>query len=90
MEDITLDVGSEVTKLGTNNAVCVDLVLRGSPASTSDIFEGDFILEINDQKLNSPMDYYKLIEKLEGQKISLLLMRGSSKMTKEVQLNILK
>lgn len=81
---------SEVTKLGTNNAVCVDLVLRGSPASTSDIFEGDFILEINGQKINSPMDYYKLIEKLEGQKISLLLMRGGSRMSKEVQLNILK
>jgi len=81
---------SEVAKLGTNNALCVDLVFRGTPAFTADIFEGDYILEINGQKLNTPATFYKLIENLEGQKITIVIIRNGNKITKEIQLNFVK
>ena len=60
--------------LTNNQGVYIEYVHPNSPAKTSNLKKGDIILEINNQKINSPEDFIKYIESLKiGESISILI-----------------
>jgi len=60
--------------LTNSQGVYVEYVHPDSPAKKANVKKGDIILEINNQKINSPEDFIKYIETIKiGESISLLI-----------------
>ena len=64
-----------------------DKVSEGSPASKAGFKPGDVLIEYGGRKIDNPVDYERLrYVYYEGEKVSVPVMRGPEKITKEVTL----
>lgn len=82
--DLTQD---QKTKLQTNKGVCVQVVIKGSPAYRVDILKGDIIRTVNDEQVEDHKHLTAILTKLEGQMVTLGIVRGDETKRIDVQLN---
>lgn len=75
----------QARQIGTNTAVYVSIVRRNTPAHSADIFEGDYILEVNGVRVNKEM-LRMMLAQYRGKEVELLIYRNGAKMKKKVQL----
>ncbi len=78
--DLTPD---EIRKVGTNSAIYIGLIVRGTPAFLADLFEGDIILEVNGM---TPMAFWSSIDNFKGKEVKFVILRNDQKITKTVRL----
>ena len=85
---IRVPVSADQARLvGTNNALLITIVMRRTPAFYADLYEGDYILEFNGQRVPvSEEEFSALLDKNRGQEIALLIYRNGSKLTKKIRL----
>lgn len=73
--------------VGTNNALLVNIVARRTPAFYADLYEGDYLLEFNGQRVPvADEEFGALLDKHRGQEIALLIYRNGTKLTKKIRL----
>ena len=64
---------------------------EGSPAGKAGFKSGDVLIEYGGQKIDNPDDLYRLrYAHYEGRKVSVTVMRGNEKLTREVTLEAMK
>lgn len=71
-------------RLGTNAGLKVFEVIEGSPAFLANVFPGDILLSIGNDPVYSGDDYTKLLNKYEGQSVSIKLDRDGETIEKIV------
>ena len=65
----------------------LDKVSEGSPAGKAGFQSGDVLIEYGGRKIDNPVDYERLrYVYYEGEKVTVTVMRGPEKITKEVTL----
>lgn len=74
-------------ELGTNKGVLVKAVAKNSPAYDSDILAGDVIRRVGDIELTDKSSLNNALGQYSGQKVTMILWRAGSDLTKEVKLN---
>jgi len=74
-------VSGEAQKLQTNSAVYILYVTNGLPASRGDVLDGDYLLEIDGQKVESKADVTRL-SLAAGSQVSFKLWRNGQTITK--------
>jgi S1-C subfamily serine protease len=73
-------------RLQTNLGIKVLEVMEGSPAFLADVLPGDVVLSIADQPIQSPEHMIKLLDKYEGQPVTLKIDRDGKAMEKQLQI----
>jgi hypothetical protein len=71
----------------SNKGVVVTIVINNTPAFMADILQGDIIKKIGNIEITTVSVVLKAIEKYEGKKVSIIILRNGQKITKEIQLN---
>lgn len=74
----------ESMRAGTNNALYVLTVIRGTPAFRADIFEGDIVLEAGG---TTPHEFWTSIESWSGKSVKFVILRQGQRVVKQVTLN---
>lgn len=74
-------------QLGTRTARIVTAVIGGSPAYLAEIWEGDVLIAINGQKIVGEAGYGSLLEKYQGQEVTITLWRKGNFYDVTVPLN---
>jgi len=74
-------------KLERNTGILAAIVTAESPAFNANILEGDVIVKINDEDINSVADFFQKIPKFAGQKVNIEIWRNGEFKTIPVQLN---
>jgi hypothetical protein len=77
----------QIKQAGTNSGVCVTIVRRDSPAFLADIFEGDIITEVDDEKTSSDTVARSIFRRKKGCKVAVTILRNGSVIKKVLQLN---
>lgn len=72
------------SELGTNKGVLVRVVVTDSPAYEADILRDDVLLSLQDEVIRDPDQFFKLVNKYAGQKVSVLIYRSGQNLTKDV------
>jgi hypothetical protein len=62
-------------RIGTNSGVLVRIVVDGSPAFIADIFPGDILMSVGENKVQSPEQYKQILDQYEGQTMTFHLNR---------------
>lgn len=62
-------------RIGTNSGLLVRVVIDGSTAFNADIFPGDILLTVANEKVLSQEQYTQLLNKYEGQSVTFYLDR---------------
>jgi hypothetical protein len=84
--EATTSIDIETRKrLGTNAGVKVFEVIEGSPAYRANVFPGDILLSIGNDEFSSQEEYIKLLDKYEGQKVSVKLWRDGNILEKNLE-----
>ncbi len=78
----------ERQQLGTNKGVVVLAVVTGSPAFKADIFKGDIVTRVNDQEVMDSKDLFHIIVPLQGQTVTLTILRNGQVLSKQVQIGM--
>jgi len=73
--------------LGTRTARLVTAVIGGSPAYLAEIWEGDVLIAINGQKIVGEAGYGSLLQKYQGQEVTITLWRNGNFYDVTVPLN---
>lgn len=71
----------EAQKLQTNSAVYINYVTNGLPIARADILDGDYLLEIDGQKVESKADASRLA-KAAGSQVTFKIWRNGQVITK--------
>lgn len=71
-------------ELGTNKGVLVRVVVKGTPAYDADLLGGDVLRSLNNEEITDPDQFFALVKKYEGQKVSVAVYRSGQNLTKEV------
>ena len=71
----------------TNSGVHVKFVIEGTPAYTADIFKGDLILKLGEDRVQSTDQFSSLAAKYRGQLVTVTIYREGKLIEKQVQLN---
>ena len=74
-------------QLEQNTGVFVSIVINGSPAFNANILEGDAILKINGEDVESVPDFMQRYKRLAGQKVDVEIWRNGQFKTNTVQIN---
>jgi PDZ domain/SnoaL-like domain len=68
-----------------------DKVTEGGPAAKAGLKSGDVLIEYGGRKIDNPVDYERLRHAYyEGEKVTVTVMRGHERITKEVTLEAMK
>ena len=78
---------AERKELQTNRGAVVIIVVDGTPAFNADLLVGDMILSVDGVAASGQQDLNRLLEERKGRMISLALMRGGTRIEKQIQLN---
>jgi len=73
-------------RLQTNSGIIVRVVVENSTAYLADIMDGDVVLKISNESVQSLDHYYKLLDKFEGQKVIFSLDRDGKPIDKLVEI----
>lgn len=65
-------------KLGTRTGRVVTAVIGGSPAYVAEIWEGDILIAINGEKIAGEAGFGNLLQKYQGQEVTITLWRKGS------------
>jgi S1-C subfamily serine protease len=74
-------------QLEQNTGVFVLIVVNGSPAFNANILEGDAILKVDGEDVESVPDFMEKYKRLAGQKVDVEIWRNGQFKTNTVQLN---
>jgi len=74
-------------KLERNTGVFVGTLMNDSPAFNANILEGDVILKMNGEDINSPADLFKDNQKYAGQAVDIELWRNGQSKIVSARLN---
>ncbi len=74
-------------KLGTRTGRVVTAVIGGSPAYVAEIWEGDILIAINGEKIAGEAGFGNLLQKYQGQEVSITLWRKGNFYDVTVPLN---
>ncbi len=77
----------ERQQLGTNKGIVVLAVVAGSPAFKADIFKGDIVTKVNDQEVIDSKGLFHIIVPLQGQTVTLTILRNGQALSKQVFLS---
>ncbi|GGX47322.1 PDZ domain-containing protein [Undibacterium squillarum] len=77
---------SERNTLQTNKGIVITLIVDDTPAFNADILKGDIITSLNGEPITSVEALRVSLAAKVGQKITLSILRGSSKIEKVIQL----
>jgi ketosteroid isomerase-like protein len=81
------DFGVEADYKQDHGGMKFDKVAEGGPASKAGFKSGDVLIEYGGRKIDNPVDYERLrYAYYEGEKVTVTVMRGHEKITKEVTL----
>ena len=69
-------------RLQTNAGVYVKAVVEASPAFNAEILPNDILLQMGSDRVSSPEGFVELIEKYQGQSVTLLLNRSGRDLSK--------
>lgn len=78
----------EVQTIGTNKAMVVEFVIRGSAAYDADLIKGDVIFNIAGQDFSNPEKVARVKVEYAGQTVPLELMRNGKRMTLQINVPI--
>jgi hypothetical protein len=85
------DLGVEVDYQRVHGGVRFAKVPESGAAGKAGIKSGDVLIEYGGQKIDNPDDLYRLrYAHYEGRKVSVTVMRGNEKLTREVTLEAMK
>ncbi len=85
---VLADLTSEQRRqIQSNKGVVVLIVMRGSPAFSNDVLEGDIIKRVNDFDVVDKMQCVEVFNKFRGKTVSLLLLRNGKEVQKQFSLN---
>lgn len=70
----------------SNIGVLAQVIVDGSPAYLADILPGDLIVRIGSDPVQSPENFMELVNKYQGQAVTIGLERGDRGMEKQVQI----
>jgi len=74
-------------ELGSRGARVVNAVVGGTPAYYAEIWEGDIFIAINGEKVLGEEGYGKLLDKYQGQEVTITLWRNGNFYDVTVPLN---
>lgn len=74
-------------RLGSNAGILVSLLVEGSPAYRADMLEGDILIQLGDDRIESIQHYYSLLDKYEGVTVKLIGFRGEKPIEKSAMVN---
>jgi membrane-associated protease RseP (regulator of RpoE activity) len=81
------DFGAEPDYQQDHGGMKFDKVAEGGPASKAGFKSGDVLIEYGGRKIDNPVDYERLrYAYSEGEKVTVTVMRGHDKITREVTL----
>ncbi|HEU5047470.1 MAG TPA: PDZ domain-containing protein [Rickettsiales bacterium] len=80
-----LDIATR-KRLNSNGGLRVSDVVEGTPAFEANIFPGDILLSVEGDKVYSQEQYGQLLNKYEGQSVTLKLYRDGKILKKEVKI----
>jgi membrane-associated protease RseP (regulator of RpoE activity) len=85
------EFGVEADYRQDHGGMKLDKVSEGSPAAKAGIKSGDVLIEYAGRKIDNPVDYERLLYAYsEGEKVTVTVMRGHEKITKEVTLEAMR
>ena len=85
------DFGVEADYRQDHGGMKFDKVSEGGPAAKAGFKSGDVLIEYGGRKIDNPVDYERLrYAYYEGEKVTVTVMRGQEKITKEVTLEQMK
>jgi hypothetical protein len=85
------EFGIEPDYLRGRGGVKFDKVTEGGPAAKAGLKFGDVLIEYGGRKIDNPVDYERLRHAYyEGEKVTVTVMRGHERITKEVTLEAMK
>ena len=84
-----LVTAEQARTVGSNSAIFINIVVRGTPAFHADIYEGDVIMEINGQKFSDGVaGFSAALERNQGKLTDFLIYRNGTKLTKQIKLGV--
>lgn len=75
------------SRLQRNTGVFVPIVIRGTPAFSANVLEGDVIVKINGTDVVDPKGFTDQLTQFAGQAVDLSIIRGSEPISIHVTLN---
>jgi len=73
-------------RLGTNAGIKIFEIVEGSPAFKANVFPGDILLSIGDDEVDSQEEFVKLLDKYEGQSVTIKLYRDGKILKKNLKI----
>jgi hypothetical protein len=74
-------------RIGTNSGMLVRIVVEGSPAFLADVFAGDILMAVNDEKVYSQESYKTILDTHEGQNAVFHFNRDGQMVDKTLHIN---
>lgn len=79
---------SEAQKIGRNGVFRIATVVRGTPAFSSDLLEGDFVTEIDGRRFGSTQEIFDYVKTKLGNEIVVTVYRSGEIISKSVALGL--
>ena len=71
-------------QIGTNAGARVEAVVQGSPAFDADVFAGDILLAVGDEKVVAPQSFSQMLEGHAGQTVVFHFYRDGRPIDKSI------